>query len=245
MKVNTERVIINKAAGDEDEDALYRLTDIEPQFVSLVTAGANRQKKFQVVKADEGDGTGKPTSKGTGEAEPVAGDVNEPDGKGEPTDGQNVAGDFNNWLDDVSKSVSMVLEDAQVTEILSADATVADTLPEQPPTQQSIDKSSDKVEKAFAQLQAEFADEIAKNKTLKGTVEKQASEIVTLRKQIAAVKADRNKYRSKAAKLRNGVGGTTALMTGNVTDVDKQSADGEPEDAAWASGGDLSAKATK
>lgn len=47
-----KRVRIAKANGKPD-DKVYRLTDIEPQFVSLVTAGANRQKKFQVVKADE------------------------------------------------------------------------------------------------------------------------------------------------------------------------------------------------
>lgn len=46
------RVLINKA--DEDNDPkIFRLEDLETMFVSLVDAGANRQKKFFVVKADE------------------------------------------------------------------------------------------------------------------------------------------------------------------------------------------------
>ncbi len=36
-----------------NKGATHRLSDIETQFVSLVGAGANRQKKFFVVKADE------------------------------------------------------------------------------------------------------------------------------------------------------------------------------------------------
>lgn len=36
-----------------DGKKLYRLEDMDIQFVSLVTAGANRQKKFQVLKADD------------------------------------------------------------------------------------------------------------------------------------------------------------------------------------------------
>jgi hypothetical protein len=48
-----KRVKIAKADGKPEDDKIYRLTEIEPQFVSMVTAGANRQKKFQVVKADE------------------------------------------------------------------------------------------------------------------------------------------------------------------------------------------------
>lgn len=50
----TERVQIQKSDGDGEEDSrVHRLSDIEPQFVALVTAGANRQVKFQVVKADD------------------------------------------------------------------------------------------------------------------------------------------------------------------------------------------------
>jgi len=45
------RTRINKA-GDEGSSKVFRLTDIEPEFVSLVRAGANRQRSFQVIKAD-------------------------------------------------------------------------------------------------------------------------------------------------------------------------------------------------
>jgi len=48
---------INIAKGDkpegDDEEKTFRLTGIEPDFVALVTAGANRQREFQVVKSDE------------------------------------------------------------------------------------------------------------------------------------------------------------------------------------------------
>lgn len=46
-------VRFQKADGNK-EPGLFRLTDIQPHFVALVTAGANRQKKFQVVKDDTG-----------------------------------------------------------------------------------------------------------------------------------------------------------------------------------------------
>lgn len=39
-------------AGDDDQ--VFRLTDIDTRFVSLVTAGANRQKKFQLIKSADG-----------------------------------------------------------------------------------------------------------------------------------------------------------------------------------------------
>ena len=53
----TTRVQIQKGDNDGDEDSrVHRLSDIEPQFVALVTAGANRQVKFQVVKADDPKG---------------------------------------------------------------------------------------------------------------------------------------------------------------------------------------------
>ncbi|MEN6370222.1 MAG: hypothetical protein ABFD77_11090 [Thermotogota bacterium] len=44
---------ISKAAGADNKGKTFRLTDIDPEFVSLVTAGANRQKGFQVVKSDD------------------------------------------------------------------------------------------------------------------------------------------------------------------------------------------------
>jgi len=51
MKRSKERV----AKADGDKDKVFRLTDIDPEFVSLVRAGANRQKQFMVVK-EEKDG---------------------------------------------------------------------------------------------------------------------------------------------------------------------------------------------
>lgn len=45
---------IEKAAPEGSKDQIFRLTDIDPEFVSLVRAGANRQKTFMVVKEDEG-----------------------------------------------------------------------------------------------------------------------------------------------------------------------------------------------
>lgn len=55
MKAIAQRVSIVKGDDAGKTPELFRLTDIEPQFVSLVTAGANRQSKFQVVKADEAE----------------------------------------------------------------------------------------------------------------------------------------------------------------------------------------------
>lgn len=39
----------------KDGEKLFRLTEIDPEYVSLVRAGANRQKQFMVVKEDEVD----------------------------------------------------------------------------------------------------------------------------------------------------------------------------------------------
>lgn len=38
-----------------EEQKLFRLTEIDPEYVSLVRAGANRQKAFMVVKEDDAD----------------------------------------------------------------------------------------------------------------------------------------------------------------------------------------------
>ena len=42
-----------KPESDDDKDKVFRLTEIDPEFVSLVRAGANRQRSFMVVKSDE------------------------------------------------------------------------------------------------------------------------------------------------------------------------------------------------
>lgn len=44
---------ISKADSNSGDEKVFRLTAIEPEFVSLVRAGANRQKQFQVIKAEE------------------------------------------------------------------------------------------------------------------------------------------------------------------------------------------------
>ena len=55
MKRDKNSAGIAKAKDDKGGDKLFRLTDIEPEFVSLVQAGANRQKSFMVVKEDAAD----------------------------------------------------------------------------------------------------------------------------------------------------------------------------------------------
>ena len=48
------KVQISKAdKGDGQKKKIFRLTEIDPEFVSLVRAGANRQSSFQVVKEDD------------------------------------------------------------------------------------------------------------------------------------------------------------------------------------------------
>ena len=242
MKRN--RVKIEKSEEGEEKKQIFRLTDIEPQFVSIVTAGANRQKKFQVVKADDGTAPGTPAEKNAGGDRSVENGTEVP-GVGEPAIGQNNEKDFIDWLEDVGKSVSQVLEDAQVTEILLASTSDVGSFPEQSTLQQQVGKSSEKIEKAFAELQGDFATTVAKNKELSCTIEKQSREIAAIKKQLATVTAERNKYRSKAVKFKNGVGGTTALITGNVFSAEKTKEGDDPIDAAWAAGGDLASKVNK
>jgi len=52
MMARPRVTVFKSEGGDDDKKKTFRLTEIEAEFVSLVRAGANRQKGFQVVKAD-------------------------------------------------------------------------------------------------------------------------------------------------------------------------------------------------
>jgi len=362
------RVRINKAGkpDKEPEVKVYRLTDIEPQFVSLVTAGANRQTKFQVVKAGScllcgsieacgcpawsrvdkavpaADATsedkrqaqmqrakqygieeleaganlsypsGDPTTEslygdpvnlkypfgrtnnqpdvnrirnalarfkqahGTysqekskaviysrivtaalaqgvnvsyDSADPIDRLLpqelvdrlakNEDEKKSAKTGGSSSKGtenaDFCAWLENAAAGIDSLLMDARIESVcskmvdgarsksVSKDAQVGDV--QSGHSVERLLEKSRQLEKALAKAEE---DKLA----LSGEVRSLKEDNTKLRK-------ERDKYRVQIARLRKGVGGTTALMTGNVRQEKKQAEHGKPEDVRWAAGGDM------
>jgi len=239
--MKSQRVKINKADGDSGDGTIFRLTEIEPQFVSLVTAGANRQKKFQVVKADDGETSGAQTGKGAGDTSSASGDNELQSGTDSDPTGLGSDGDFAAWLDEAESQVGKSLEDAQIELLLTSDVPAASSPPDDS-TQQRVGKSDAQVTKAFEGLQAEFAQEIAKNKELATRVDKLTGTIAKLKKQVASLTTERDKYRAKVVRLKSNVGGVTSIQTGVVSKGSSRKPEADPRDGAWASGGDLASR---
>lgn len=226
--MSSTRVIVNKAA-DNDGETIFRLTDIEPQFVSLVTAGANRQRKFQVVKADE-----QQFSKGSDSGAPAAGD-NVQSGTG------NMAGDeedFTAWLSELEMSIAESINEVHIM------ANVFDVVDESmPPSVDPDEPAADNAAavKELAAAKAEIEALKAENATLSKQLEKEKGLKAGLKKQLKSVEDERNKLGLKVTRLKsNRVGGTTSIITGKVDKVEKKSVDKSAK-PLWAAGGDMSA----
>lgn len=238
------RVLINKADDGDSGDTIFRLTQIEPQFVSLVTAGANRQRKFQVVKADDGNTGNAPNANGSGDTGAGEGDANNHNGTNSSAKGQGGDSDFAAWLEEQETSIDGTLEEAQMAELLMNDDTDEDPPPAQS-VQQPVGKSVDKMEKALSDLQVQLAVITEKKESLEAQAKKDAGTIQKLKKQLGDMTTERNKYRTRVSTLKQSVGGTTALQTGNVgKSAGNNKEVNDPVEARWAAGGDLAAKAT-
>ncbi len=282
-----KRVRIAKANGTPDDEKVYRLTDIEPQFVSLVTAGANRQKKFQVVKADEAGlgpggvcvcvecGNEEPHETGVKcneltcskcggtmarkdetavqEAKDRIADKTEDDGDDSaPEDGANSKGavDTLAWLDEAGSRVgdmfvSLALESPDALGVSTSAATVNTAqkaqVDDSTRNAPSVKQLTEKVSEIESDLRVAKADRDA--------LEKERDNVAKERDQLAKANAELRKERDKLkvqlAKVRKGLGGPTALVTGMVAQQQKKRSDDDDDGPLWASGGDLAQKATK
>lgn len=227
---NTKRVKISKS--DETDNRVHELTEIEPQFVSLVTAGANRQKSFQVVKSESKQNKNKSLSNTDGDKKSQA-------NKNADTNSSDDA-DLAAWLDEASTNANALLDDAIAS---TAFLETEDVLPH---------VNKDKKEQVGKSQDAQSVEQLlAKSKELETTIAKEREQRIGLEKsrdaltiEVSQLKKERDKIRGQLSKLRNGVGGSTALVTGNVN-TDKGNDDNDaPRSTAWSSGGDLAATET-
>jgi len=124
----SQQVQINKA----DDDKTYELTDIDTKFVSLVTAGANRQEHFAVVKSDD--------------------PANNSDDADE--------GDLGGWLEDFDKQVEEDVSFSELEVLLlESDDTEDETAKQVEEAEKAKDeaiKRADEAEKRAETLEAEL-----------------------------------------------------------------------------------------
>jgi len=246
MKRSKNSAKIAKAKDDKKGDKLFRLTDIEPEFVSLVQAGANRQKTFMVVKEDaeqvvpnaatDNDICAalpidpKECIQGTDDAN-KNNDGNEPPGNGSP---EKDAVDLASWLDEAGTKVDALALDHAVAAALNTPAEVP-----------AVDvgetsKEAHEIEDAAAPAATEVekkADEerLSKMHQLEDKLKKAEREIVSLK--------------AKNARLSKDVGKSSVILTGEVTAKGLQNEEDNentsPSRGAFLSGGDIAAAVAK
>lgn len=215
---------------------LYRLTEIEPDFVSLVGAGANRQKAFQVVKADgsaspEGEATNQETQ--TQQPEEIgSGDVDTgTDKKGDDdTNGSTEWGgaDLTSWLEEAGASVDAISLDTAIQRAL--DSQQGDEPSSSSHTKQALEIGETDlpaVEMVLEETEEDPRD--AKIAQLEAKLRKQALELTTAK--------------ARAGRLAKGVGQSSVMVTGEVKVAEKKTPDRDtsPSKGAFSSGGDMAA----
>lgn len=235
------RVEINKADDEGNgSQSVFRLEEIEPQFVSLVTAGANRQKKFQVVKAEDGDGTGVQTDKDAGEGSHGDGGTNGHNGTQNETEA-NGDGDFSDWLDGFGTTVDVALNDATIDAYLSAPSGDAGVTGDEAP-QQRVGKQDQLGSTTLEKAKAEVAAEVKKRKELEAKLAESEKRAAALAKKLDTVTGERDKYRSRYTTIkRNSVGGTTSMLTGMLDGKVAKGKGSDDEHVPWAGGEDMAA----
>jgi hypothetical protein len=192
----------------------HELTDIDTQFVSLVTAGANRQSNFMVVKTDKPD-----EEKNKQDVEPSDSDTTKDDADNSDST------DMSDWLESTGTAVDTAMLDAEFEQ------TLADVEEEDKPDTSSKDAGEEIVEPPAVEKAQKTDEEITK---ALAKAEKAEAEAVELRKELQTEKL-------KVAKVRqSSIGGSSALLTGEVGSAVK----GDKQDVTenrveWASGQDL------
>lgn len=218
---------------------VFRLTEIEPEFVSLVHAGANRQTSFLVVKTAGGEPESKtPTDPQHTDPAPEPGappQVASPGGaeKGSATDSLDLS-----WLGPAQARVDALLVDALLERALT-------------PPCQSVAMA--------ASTPAPMSVETAKAADPPAPLPDPAlvAEVAKSKEQVAAANAETDRLRSELAKaqrealadrarmvaLKGAVGGTAVLASGRVTKQDSAPESGQAPTGIWS--GDLAAEAKR
>lgn len=228
---------IAKADGDKDKDKTFRLTDIDPEFVSLVRAGANRQRSFMVVKEDaESGGTNEnhdtqpavaPAAVEGLEAEGHTGSSKKSDGTETSPGG---ATDLASWLTEATGQLEELSLDIAIQRALDAQA----------------------VDNAAAGQASKQAHEI---ETTAAPAVKQEDEAESMEKaarleaELAKTRRENLALKAKVARLSAAtVGKSSVILTGEVTSKQNQ-ADGKPQPSpsrgAFNRGGDMAAAVTQ
>jgi len=250
---------IQKADQPNDDEKIFRLSDMDPEFVSMVHAGANRQKEFQVVKEDAPDGEDantdpppEPTAADKGEQdEQNANPDNGQDGEQADGDGQsatdkgdqggNAEGgdtDLSAWLSDASENVETMLMDHNVQQSL-------DSPPANGSGAQDTSKQASEIGEAGAppvvagEETVQEAEELRKeNEVLKEKLERALADV-------RKGKAELRKERARVARLQKGVGDSSVMLTGEVTTHGTQKEgvdDHSPSKGAFFGGRDIAAE---
>ncbi len=265
------RVQISKDDGEAEKNKVFRLTDIEPEFVSLVRAGANRQKNFQVVKEDEQDGVdGKyvcescgheetheagvkcdelKCSKCSGAMTPKKDNDGDPPGQaaaGKKTgdDGGDGNGTDGDGTEGSETDLSSWLDEAGTkVELLSLDLGIQRALDSQ--SDGDADPTMSTAPKAH-KIDSGAPPVVAKEETEDGNGEKD-KRILKLEGDLRKTRNDLTRSKAAAARLVKGVGKSSVMLTGEVTAKDLQqddAADTSPTDGAFHSGADIAAVVT-
>jgi polyhydroxyalkanoate synthesis regulator phasin len=212
----------------EKQGDLHRLLDIEPQFVSIVTAGANRQRKFQVVKVDKSanqDDAG--ANRGS--------DVN-----GGHADDEVV--DNSKWLSDAQNEIDGLIFEASIFSTTHSDDASGTAVGKASIDEGQSAPSVDSLLEKNAELVGAMKKRDERIEKMTSEIEKMASEIEKLNTDVEKLRRERGKLQAQVARLRGSVGGSTSLITGNIAAKTGNDEEGE---MPWASGGDMAAKAER
>jgi len=203
----------------------HRLEDMDTQFVSLVRAGANRQKKFMIVKrdnhappVDDEENTPQTDINSKSPTASSAGDDSDSNASAAAQDA-----DFLSMLDEACTNIDGRLIDIQLDAAIEAFKT-APSAKEAVETQKSVESGT----RSEAHSNNEQAEELSK-------------QLQAERKERARLKEELRKQQAKNAALRTSIGKSSALSYGEVDGSDLES--GGETASLW--GGDLAEEATK
>jgi hypothetical protein len=204
------RVQIAKAA-EAPAKPVTRLEDMDTNFVSLVCSGANRQKKFLVVKASTCAACGKVVKMDTGCCPDCgAAAPTDPPTPPAPSEGghTDAPADFAGLLKRASVLVDAALEQTLLAATVDVPDPVAAPAPEAPVT-----KSAEVVVAQPAPAPAAPDPALVE---IRKSLDAQRAEVEQLREELRKAQAAEQHARANASSLRSAIGGASALPAGEV-----------------------------
>lgn len=215
---------IQKADAPTQEE-VFRLTEIVPEFVSLVQTGANRQREFMVVKED-GNVQGDP-------AEPVIPETSD-------TGEQNIGKDSGEGTphEDAIDLASWLTEAGDKLDEISLELSLQAAIDSEPVVQPDVTPESN-----------HEVDEIAPTdpppvkKAGEEAAVKDSKKIAELEKGLEQFRRENIALKAKAARLSASVGKSSVLLTGEVSAMTHKSDEENPSPSRgeFGRGGDIAA----